>query len=153
MGLFYLFFDDVGVQIVGVEVVGYGIDIGKYVVSLNGGVFGVLYGNCIFLLQDVDGQIIDVYFIFVGFDYFGIGLEYVWLYDIGCVEYILIIDDEVLEVFYICCCFEGIILVLESFYVLVEVFKCVFSLFKEYIMVVNLFGCGDKDMQIVMYYM
>lgn len=125
IGLFYLFFDDKDVKIYGVEVGGCGLIGEKYCVLFNVGKFGVLYGNCIYLFQDDDGQIFEGYLILVGFDYLGIGLEYFWLKDIGCVEYVLIMDNEVFDVFQFLMCVEGIILVLEFVYVFVQVVKLV----------------------------
>ena len=153
MGLFHPFLDDAGVQIVGVEAAGHGIDTGKHAASLNGGVPGVLHGNRTFLLQDADGQIIDAHSISAGLDYPGIGPEHAWLHDTGRVEYTSITDDEALEAFHTCCRLEGIIPALESSHALAEVFKRAPSLPKEHIMVVNLSGRGDKDMQTVMHHM
>ncbi|MCO3451341.1 tryptophan synthase subunit beta [Pseudomonas aeruginosa] len=153
MGLFHPFLDDAGVQSVGVEAAGHGIDTGKHAASLNGGVPGVLHGNRTFLLQDADGQIIDAHSISAGLDYPGIGPEHAWLHDTGRVEYTSITDDEALEAFHTCCRLEGIIPALESSHALAEVFKRAPSLPKEHIMVVNLSGRGDKDMQTVMHHM
>ena len=153
MGLFHPFLDDAGVQIVGVEAAGHGIDTGKHAASLNGGVPGVLHGNRTFLLQDADGQIIDAHSISAGLDYPGIGPEHAWLHDTGRVESTSITDDEALEAFHTCCRLEGIIPALESSHALAEVFKRAPSLPKEHIMVVNLSGRGDKDMQTVMHHM
>lgn len=149
MGIFYLYIDDILVQLIGVEVVGDGFDMGYYVVLLIVGSLGVLYGNCMYLLQDDNGQIIEMYLVLVGFDYLGVGFEYVWLKDSGCVQYVLISDDEVLKVFYDCCWIEGIIFVFELSYVIVYGVKFVLMLLKDKILFVNLLGCGDKDMYMV----
>lgn len=92
MGFFYFFVQDMFVWLIGVEVVGDGVVIGCYVVMIIEGSVGVLYGVMSLLLQDGDGQVMEVYFISVGFDYFGVGLEYSYLWEIGCVEYVVVID-------------------------------------------------------------
>ncbi|WP_339463652.1 tryptophan synthase subunit beta [Pseudomonas sp. EA_105y_Pfl2_R69] len=153
IGLFHPFLDDQDVQIVGVEAAGYGIATGKHAASLNGGVPGVLHGNRTFLLQDDDGQIIDAHSISAGLDYPGIGPEHAWLHDVGRVEYTSVTDDEALAAFHTCCRLEGIIPALESAHALAEVFKRAPTLPKEHLMVVNLSGRGDKDMQTVMHHM
>ncbi|WP_439886932.1 tryptophan synthase subunit beta [Pseudomonas sp. MBLB4123] len=153
MGLFHPFLDDAGVKLIGVEAAGHGIDTGKHAASLNGGEPGVLHGNRTFLLQDDDGQIIDAHSISAGLDYPGIGPEHAWLHDIGRGEYCSITDDEALAAFHQCCRLEGIIPALESSHALAEVFKRAPSLPKEHLMVVNLSGRGDKDMQTVMHHM
>ncbi|MGE8496957.1 MAG: tryptophan synthase subunit beta [Pseudomonas sp.] len=153
MGLFHPFLDDQSVQIVGVEAAGHGIESGKHAASLNGGVPGVLHGNRTFLLQDDDGQIIDAHSISAGLDYPGIGPEHAWLHDIGRVEYTSITDDEALDAFHQCCRLEGIIPALESSHALAEAFKRAPTLPKDHLMVINLSGRGDKDMQTVMHHM
>ena len=153
MGLFHPFLDDAGVQIIGVEAAGHGIETGKHAASLNGGVPGVLHGNRTFLLQDEDGQIIDAHSISAGLDYPGIGPEHAWLHDIGRVQYTSVTDDEALAAFHQCCRLEGIIPALESSHALAEVFKRAPSLPKDHLMVVNLSGRGDKDMQTVMHHL
>jgi len=157
MGLFHPFLDDQSVKIIGVEAAGYGIETGKHAASLNGGVPGVLHGNRTFLLQDDDGQIIDAHSISAGLDYPGIGPEHAWLHDIGLhdigrVEYTSITDQEALDAFHLCCRKEGIIPALESSHALAEVFKRAPTLPKDHLMVVNLSGRGDKDMQTVMHH-
>ena len=153
MGLFHPFLDDKSVDIIGVEAAGYGIETGKHAASLNGGVPGVLHGNRTFLLQDEDGQIIDAHSISAGLDYPGIGPEHAWLHDIGRVQYTSVTDAEALEAFHKCCRLEGIIPALESAHALAEVFKRAPNLPKDHLMVVNLSGRGDKDMQTVMHHM
>ena len=153
IGLFHPFLDDKDVQIVGVEAAGYGIATGKHAASLNGGVPGVLHGNRTFLLQNDDGQIIDAHSISAGLDYPGIGPEHAWLHDIGRVEYTSVTDDEALAAFHTCCRLEGIIPALESAHALAEAFKRAPTLPKEHLMVINLSGRGDKDMQTVMHHM
>ena len=153
MGLFHPFLDDASVQMIGVEAAGLGIATGKHAASLNGGVPGVLHGNRTFLLQDDDGQIIDAHSISAGLDYPGIGPEHAWLHDIGRAEYVPIMDDEALEAFQLLTKLEGIIPALESAHALAEVFKRAPTLPADHLMVVNLSGRGDKDMQTVMHHM
>ena len=150
IGLFHEFLDDKDVKIIGVEAAGHGIESGKHAASLNGGVPGVLHGNRTFLLQDDDGQIIDAHSISAGLDYPGIGPEHAWLHSIGRVQYTAITDDEALDALQQCCRLEGIIPALESAHALAEAFKQAPSLPGDHLMVVNLSGRGDKDMQTVM---
>ncbi|WP_061238898.1 tryptophan synthase subunit beta [Ectopseudomonas composti] len=153
IGLFHPFLDDKDVQIVGVEAAGHGIDTGKHAASMAGGAPGVLHGNRTFLLQDADGQITDAHSISAGLDYPGVGPEHAWLHEIKRVEYVPISDDEALEAFHHCCRLEGIIPALESAHALAEAFKRAPKLPKDHLMVVNLSGRGDKDMQTVMHHM
>ena len=152
MGLFHPFLDEPSVKIVGVEAAGLGIATGKHAASLNGGEPGVLHGNRTFLLQDDDGQIIDAHSISAGLDYPGIGPEHAWLHDVGRVEYTSITDQEALDAFHQCCRLEGIIPALESSHALAEVFKRAPGLPQDHLLVVNLSGRGDKDMQTVMHH-
>ncbi|WAJ37760.1 tryptophan synthase subunit beta [Pseudomonas sp. GOM7] len=153
IGLFHPFLDDQSVQIVGVEAAGHGIDTGKHAASMAGGAPGVLHGNRTFLLQDDDGQITDAHSISAGLDYPGVGPEHAWLHEIKRVEYVPISDDEALEAFHQCCRLEGIIPALESAHALAEAFKRAPKLPKDHLMVINLSGRGDKDMQTVMHHM
>ncbi|QAX82300.1 tryptophan synthase subunit beta [Candidatus Pseudomonas adelgestsugas] len=153
MGLFHPFLDDASVEIIGVEAAGYGIETGKHAASLNGGVPGILHGNRTFLLQDDDGLIINTHSISAGLDYPGIGPEHAWLHNLGRVQYTSVTDNEALNAFHKCCNLEGIIPALESAHALAEAFKRAPNLPKDHLMVVNLSGRGDKDMQTVMQHM
>ena len=153
IGLFHPFLDDQSVQIIGVEAAGHGVDTGKHAASMAGGAPGVLHGNRTFLLQDDDGQITDAHSISAGLDYPGVGPEHAWLHEIKRVEYVPISDDEALEAFHQCCRLEGIIPALESAHALAEAFKRAPKLPKDHLMVINLSGRGDKDMQTVMHHM
>lgn len=152
LGLFHPFLDDASVKIIGVEAAGHGIETGEHAASLQGGTPGVLHGNRTYLLQNADGQIVDAHSISAGLDYPGIGPEHSWLHDVGRVEYTSVKDDEALAAFHLCCKLEGIIPALESAHALAEVFKRAPQLPKDHLMVVNLSGRGDKDMQTVMYH-
>ena len=149
MGLFHPFLDDSSVQMIGVEAGGKGVKSGLHAASLNGGTPGVLHGNRTYLLQNEDGQIIDAHSISAGLDYPGIGPEHAWLHEQGRVEYVSATDDEALEAFQICCRQEGIIPALETAHALAEVAKRAPTLPREHLMVVNLSGRGDKDMNSV----
>lgn len=153
IGLFHPFLDDKQIKIIGVEAAGHGIETGKHAASLNGGVPGVLHGNRTFLLQSDDGQIIDAHSISAGLDYPGIGPEHAWLHEVGRVEYTSVTDTEALEAFHICCRQEGIIPALETAHALAEVFKRTPNLPKDHLMVINLSGRGDKDMQTIVHHM
>ncbi len=153
IGLFHEFLDEPSVQIVGVEAAGHGIDTGKHAASMAGGQPGVLHGNRTYLLQDADGQITDAHSISAGLDYPGVGPEHAWLHKVGRVEYVPITDDEAMQAFQQCCRLEGIIPALESSHALAEAFKRAPKLPKDHLMVVNLSGRGDKDMQTVMHYL
>ncbi len=152
LGLFHPFLDDESVKIIGVEAAGYGVESGKHAASLQGGTPGVLHGNRTYLLQNDDGQIVDAHSISAGLDYPGIGPQHAWLHDIGRVEYTSVKDDEALAAFHQCCKLEGIIPALETSHAIAEVLKRAPLLPKDHLMVVNLSGRGDKDMQTVMYH-
>ena len=153
IGIFHPFLDDEGVKIVGVEAGGKGLQGDEHCASITAGSPGVLHGNRTYLLQDGDGQIKEGHSISAGLDYPGIGPEHSYLNDIGRVEYTSVTDDEALAAFHQCCRLEGIIPALESAHALAEVFKRAPTLPKDHLMVVNLSGRGDKDMQTVMHHM
>ncbi len=153
IGLFHPFLDDLNVRIIGVEAAGHGLESGKHAASMAGGAPGVLHGNRTFLLQDADGQITDAHSISAGLDYPGVGPEHAWLHDIQRVEYVPITDHEALAAFHQCCRLEGIIPALESAHALAEAIKRAPTLPNDHLMVVNLSGRGDKDMQTVMHHL
>ncbi|WP_169543777.1 tryptophan synthase subunit beta [Sneathiella aquimaris] len=145
MGLFHPFLDDEGIDIIGVEAAGHGIETGQHAASLKGGRPGVLHGNRTYLLQDDDGQIIEAHSISAGLDYPGIGPEHSWLNDMGRVNYVNATDDEAMEAFQLCCKLEGIIPALETSHALAHLKKIAPDLPKDHVIVVNLSGRGDKD--------
>jgi len=149
MGLFHPFLDDPGVRMIGVEAAGYGIETGKHAASLTGGSPGVLHGNRTYLLQTEDGQIVDAHSISAGLDYPGIGPEHAWLYDAKRVEYVPVTDDAALAAFQLCTKLEGIIPALESAHALAHVAELAPRLPKDNLLVVNLSGRGDKDVDTV----
>jgi len=150
MGLFHPFLDDTDVRIIGVEAGGHGVDDRmEHAASLTGGRPGVLHGNRTYLLQDEDGQIQEGHSISAGLDYPGIGPEHAWLHDMGRVEYVSITDDEALEAFQLLTRLEGIIPALESAHALAHVVKLAPTVPKDNIVVMNLSGRGDKDLNTV----
>jgi len=149
MGLFHPFLDDPSVAMIGVEAAGLGIDTGKHAASLNGGLPGVLHGNRTYLLQSEDGQILDAHSVSAGLDYPGIGPEHAWLHDMKRIEYVPISDDEALAAFRLCTRLEGIIPALESAHAIAETLKRAPSLPRDNLLVINLSGRGDKDLETV----
>ncbi|MGR3636543.1 MAG: tryptophan synthase subunit beta [Shimia sp.] len=154
MGLFHPFLDDKSVNIIGVEAGGKGVnDKMEHCASLTGGRPGVLHGNRTYLLQNDDGQILEGYSISAGLDYPGIGPEHSWLNDTGRAEYVSITDKEALEAFQFSCGQEGIIPALEPCHALAHVMKIAPNLPKDHILVMNMCGRGDKDVQTVARYL
>ena len=152
MGLFAGFLDDREVKLVGVEAGGKGVATGEHAASINGGRLGVLHGAKTMLLQTDVGNIIDTYSVSAGLDYPGVGPEHCWLHDTGRAEYSVICDDEAIAAFDDLCRYEGIIPALESSHALAEAIKRAPTLPKETILLVNLSGRGDKDMENIMAY-
>ncbi|GAB3448837.1 tryptophan synthase subunit beta [Insolitispirillum peregrinum] len=149
IGLFHPFLDDPGVRIIGVEAGGHGVDTPAHAASLTGGRPGVLHGNRTYLLQDADGQILEAHSISAGLDYPGIGPEHSWLHDIKRVEYVPINDDEAVEAFQRMTKLEGIIPALESSHAIAHAMKLAPTLPGDHVMVVNLSGRGDKDVNTI----
>lgn len=149
MGLFHPFIEDHGVELIGVEAAGEGLDTPRHAASLQGGHPGVLHGNRTFLLQDEQGQISDAHSISAGLDYPGIGPEHAWLHQVGRAEYVTATDQQALDAFSLLCRLEGIIPALESSHALAEVIRRAPTLPSDHLMVVNLSGRGDKDMATV----
>ena len=152
LGLFYPFLDD-DVDMYGVEAAGLGLDGNEHAASLSKGTPGVLHGNRTYLLQDTDGQIREGHSISAGLDYPGIGPEHSWLSDQGRVNYVSSTDDEALNAFEICSKYEGIIPALEPSHALAFVFKLAKTMKKDQIIIVNLCGRGDKDIETVADYL
>ncbi|RJG17801.1 tryptophan synthase subunit beta [Massilia cavernae] len=149
MGIFYPYIDQKGVQLVGVEAAGHGIDSGKHAASLTAGIPGVLHGNRTYLLQDENGQIIETHSISAGLDYPGVGPEHAWLKDSARAQYVSVTDEEALKAFHDCCRIEGIIPALESSHALAYAAKLAPTLSKDKLILANLSGRGDKDMHTV----
>ena len=153
IGLFHPFLDDETVKLIGVEAAGHGIETGEHCASLNGGRPGVLHGNRTYLLQTEDGQILDGHSISAGLDYPGIGPEHSWLRDTGRVEYVSATDKEALAAFQLCTRKEGIIPALEPSHALAYVAKIAPTLPKDHLLVMNMCGRGDKDVDAVAGYL
>ncbi|MDN4036241.1 tryptophan synthase subunit beta [Massilia sp. YIM B02443] len=149
MGIFYPYIGEPGVQLVGVEAAGEGLDSSKHAASLTAGIPGVLHGNRTYLLQDENGQIIETHSVSAGLDYPGVGPEHAWLKDSARAQYVSITDEEALQAFHDCCRIEGIIPALESSHAIAYGVKLAATLPKEQIILVNLSGRGDKDMHTV----
>ena len=150
IGLFHPFLDDENVAIYGVEAAGRGIDTGEHAASLNGGRPGVLHGNRTYLLQNDDGQIQDAYSISAGLDYPGIGPEHAWLHESGRVNYVSATDQQALDAFALCSRLEGIIPALEPAHALGFIGTMIGDMDKEQIVIMNLCGRGDKDLEAVL---
>ena len=149
MGIFYPYIGDAKVRLIGVEAAGEGLDTGKHAASLNAGTPGVLHGNRTYLLQDANGQIIETHSISAGLDYPGVGPEHAWLKDQHRAEYVAVTDVEALKAFSDLCHLEGIIPALESAHAVAYAAKVAPSMQKDKVLLVNLSGRGDKDMQTV----
>ena len=149
MGLFHPFLDDRSVEIYGVEAAGHGIPSGQHAASVAGGRPGVLHGNRTYLLMDADGQITEAHSISAGLDYPGIGPEHAWLNDMGRVKFLSATDDEAVAAFQLCSQLEGIIPALEPAHALARVFDLAAQKPKDHLMVVNMSGRGDKDLDSV----
>jgi tryptophan synthase beta chain len=145
IGIFHPFLDDEGVEIIGVEAGGRGLQGEEHCASITAGSPGVLHGNRTYLLQDSDGQIKEGHSISAGLDYPGIGPEHSWLSDIGRAQYVPIMDDEALEAFQLLTRLEGIIPALEPSHAIAEVIKRAPKMGKDQIILMNLSGRGDKD--------
>ena len=149
IGLFYPFLDDKDVAIYGVEAGGDGLETGRHAAPLNAGRPGVLHGNRTYLMEDDNGQIIETHSISAGLDYPGVGPEHSWLKDSGRAKYVAINDDEALRGFHDLTKIEGIMPALESSHALAYATKLAPQMNKDEIIIVNLSGRGDKDIQTV----
>ncbi len=149
MGIFHAYLDRPEVRLVGVEAAGEGLATGRHSASLTAGRPGVLHGNRTYLLQDADGQIAATHSISAGLDYPGVGPEHAWLKDAGRADYVAITDDQALAAFHDCCRIEGIIPALESAHALAYAAQLAPTLARDRIILVNLSGRGDKDMNTV----
>ncbi len=149
MGLFYPYIAEENVRLVGVEAAGHGLESGKHAATLCAGTPGVLHGNRTYLMQDENGQIIETHSISAGLDYPGVGPEHAWLKDSGRAEYVAVTDDEALAAFHNLCRLEGIIPALESSHALAYAAKMAPCMRTDQILLINLSGRGDKDMQTV----
>lgn len=150
MGIFYPYIDVPNVRLIGVEAAGLGMETGQHAAPLTANSpVGVLHGNRTYLMQDVDGNIIETHSVSAGLDYPGVGPEHAWLKDIKRAEYVAITDDEAMAAFHNLCRTEGIIPALESSHALAYVEKMAKDMRNDEVVLVNLSGRGDKDINTV----
>ena len=149
IGMFHPYVDVPGVRMVGVEAGGDGVETGRHAAPLSAGRPGVLHGARMYLMQDADGQIIETHSISAGLDYPGVGPEHSYLKDIGRAEYVAATDTEALEAFHTLCRLEGIIPALESSHAVAHAMKMAAGMSPEQVILVNLSGRGDKDINTV----
>ncbi|MEJ6950524.1 tryptophan synthase subunit beta [Natronospora cellulosivora (SeqCode)] len=153
MGVFYPFVNSDYVNLIGVEAAGEGINSKKHAATISKGKVGVLHGSKSYLLQDNDGQILPAHSISAGLDYPGIGPEHSFLNDSKRVDYQAVTDNETIKAFKLLSTLEGIIPALESSHALAFAIKFVPMLEKDQIVVINLSGRGDKDINTVSNYL
>jgi tryptophan synthase beta chain len=149
MGLFFPFMDD-SVDMIGVEAEGLGLESGKHAATLGQGSIGVLHGSKSYVLQDGSGQILEAHSISAGLDYPGVGPEHALLKDLKRVTYVSITDGQALDAFQTLCRLEGIIPALESSHALAYAMQAARKLSRDNIILVNLSGRGDKDLDMVL---
>ena len=152
MGIFHPYIDVPNVRLIGVEAAGDGIETGRHAAPLTAtknSAVGVLHGNRTYLMQDADGNIIETHSVSAGLDYPGVGPEHAWLKDIERAEYVGITDDEAMAAFHNLCRTEGIIPALETSHALAHAEKMAKTMRKDEIILVNLSGRGDKDINTV----
>lgn len=145
IGLFHPFLKDARVKMIGVEAGGTGLASGKHAARFAGGRPGVLHGTMTYLLQDADGQVNLTHSVSAGLDYAAIGPEHSHLHDTGRVRYTSVTDEEAMAAFDLLSREEGIIPALESSHAIAEVIKLAPTLKKRQVIIVNLSGRGDKD--------
>lgn len=153
IGIFYPFIGDESVRLVGVEAAGRGIDTEEHAATMTMGSHGVFQGSMSYLLQDQYGQVQPAHSISAGLDYPGIGPEHAYLKDSGRAEYFPITDAEALDALQLLSRTEGIIPALESAHAIAQTIKLAPTLDQDKIVVVNLSGRGDKDVEAIMGYL
>ncbi|MFL6198739.1 MAG: tryptophan synthase subunit beta [Thermoanaerobaculia bacterium] len=149
IGLFTAFLGDPKVRMIGVEAGGRGPGLGQHAARFHGGGLGVLHGTRTMVLQDKEGQISETHSVSAGLDYPAVGPEHVWLRDAGRVEYTSATDEEAIAAFHRLARTEGILPALESAHAVAEVIKRAPRLTPRRIILVNLSGRGDKDVESV----
>jgi tryptophan synthase beta chain len=150
IGLFHPFYEDKEVNFIGVEAGGKGIKTGQHSATLAAGKTGVLHGTKSYLLEDEHGQIKETHSIAPGLDYPGVGPEHSFYKDSGRAQYVTVTDKQALEGFKLLCETEGIIPALESSHAVYYAAKMAAGLKKDKLIIVNLSGRGDKDLDIVL---
>ncbi len=147
MGIFHAFREEDGVELIGVEAAGEGLDSGRHSATLTAGRPGVLHGAMSYLLQDSDGQVAPAHSISAGLDYPGVGPEHSYLKDTGRAQYVSVTDEEALEAFHTLTDLEGIIPALESAHAIAHVLKIAPAYRERGPLLVCLSGRGDKDVE------
>lgn len=153
LGLMHPFLQDPNVKMFGVEAGGKGTHTGEHAASICKGQVGVLHGNLTYLLQDLDGQILEGHSISAGLDYPGVGPEHGLLFETGRVTYTAITDQEAVNAFQLLSQQEGIIPALESSHAIAYAIQLAQEMQPEQIIIVNLSGRGDKDLNTVKKYL
>ena len=149
LGLFHPFMGDADVRMIGVEAAGEGLQTGRHAASLCAGRPGVLHGCRTYLMDDSAGQIVHTHSVSAGLDYPGVGPEHAWLKDSGRAEYVGVTDTEALQAFHQLTRLEGILPALESSHAVAHGIKLASTMRPDQIVLVNLSGRGDKDVQTV----
>ncbi|MEN9698278.1 MAG: hypothetical protein RL448_233 [Actinomycetota bacterium] len=152
IGIFHRFISDESVRLIGLEAGGAGIETGRHAATLTGGSPGVLHGTRSYVLQDENGQTIESHSISAGLDYPGVGPEHAHLFETGRAQYRAITDDEAMEAFKLLCETEGIIPAIETAHALAGAMQVGKELGPDAILLVNLSGRGDKDVQTAVNY-
>jgi tryptophan synthase beta chain len=148
IGIFHAFIPDSSVALIGCEAGGDGVETGRHAATVVGGSAGVIHGMRTFLLQDAEGQTLETHSISAGLDYPGVGPEHAWLHETGRAQYRAITDVQAMEAFSALCRTEGIIPAIESAHALAGALQVGRQLGADAILLVNLSGRGDKDVDI-----
>ena len=149
IGLFHPYLSEPQVKLVGIEPAGHGLETGEHAAPLNAGTPGVLHGFRSYLMQDENGQVLATHSISAGLDYPGVGPEHSYLKDSGQVTYDVVDDDEAMAAFDLMCSKEGIIPALESSHAVAWAIREAPKMDKDQVILVNLSGRGDKDINTV----
>ena len=147
IGIFHPFIDDTSVRLIGLEAGGDGIETGRHAATISGGTPGVLHGTRSYVLQDENGQTVESHSISAGLDYPGVGPEHAFLHDIGRAEYRAITDEQAMHAFALLSKTEGIIPAIETAHALAGALQVGNELGEDSILLINLSGRGDKDVQ------
>jgi tryptophan synthase beta chain len=147
IGIFTAFIPDAGVRLVGLEAGGDGIETGRHASTIVGGAVGVLHGARSYIMQDEDGQTIESHSISAGLDYPSVGPEHAYLADLGRAEYRSVTDVEAMDAFKLLCETEGIIPAIETAHALAGALTLGKELGEGALILVNLSGRGDKDVE------
>ncbi|MDD6795576.1 MAG: tryptophan synthase subunit beta [Clostridiaceae bacterium] len=153
MGLFYEFVEDKSVRLIGVEGAGEGLETGNHAAAFASKEKGILHGMMSYVLKDEDGQIKEAYSISAGLDYPSVGPEHAYLSEINRAEYVSVTDKEAVDAFLYLTKQEGIVPALESSHAVAYARKIVPTLPKDSIVIINVSGRGDKDMDAILKYM